>query len=258
MYVLVLVSGVVDPRKPLPRSPDLAGLLEARRMHPLLSPFDEAALELALKLRDADPSVQVSALLASCGAQDPLLRTVAGHRLARTLALDVEAFPVWDGWAVAVALGEAVAALTPQPDLCLIGREFGDFDDGTVPVAFAHRMGVWYASQTVGVAALPDGWAITRQHGGRIQRVQAPTGSVAGVTNDASNRLRHPLLKNVMAARQARFDPMTPRTPEAATLQAGEVRDATPPPRTDPCEMIGGSPREQATALLQRLRAWMT
>lgn len=257
MHVLVFVGAIVDPRKPLPRTPDLAALMQARLAHPLLSPFDEAALELALKLRDADPTVEVSALLAAHGPQDPLLRVLASHRLAHTAGLDVRGYATWDAMALAAALAHAVAAWPTRPDLYLIGREFGDFDDGTVPAALAHQIDAALASQVLGIRATSGGWCVTRQRAGRVQEVEMASGLLAAVTNDAANRLRHPLLKNVMAARKANFELLSPPPPPHADLQVIHVDDATPPPRSEPCEMLAGPPPDQARALLDRLREWL-
>jgi len=64
MNVLVLISGIADPKWPLPPQPDATALQIHASRYAVMSPFDEAALELALKLRDADPSVAITAVVA--------------------------------------------------------------------------------------------------------------------------------------------------------------------------------------------------
>ena len=61
MNVLVLLSGIADPKWQLPEPVTETSLRTQRASYPLLSPFDEAALEVALKLRDADEATKIFA-----------------------------------------------------------------------------------------------------------------------------------------------------------------------------------------------------
>jgi electron transfer flavoprotein beta subunit len=98
MKILVLLGGVADIRFPLhPLSLSAEGLIEeggnARR---LLGPFDEAALELALKLRDKRPETQLEVLLLGGANSDNLLRAVAAFRPDRLQRLDLVPACPWD------------------------------------------------------------------------------------------------------------------------------------------------------------------
>lgn len=57
MNVLVLISGIPSGR--LPPLADATSLPAHALRYPRLSPFEEAALELTLKLRDADAAVRI-------------------------------------------------------------------------------------------------------------------------------------------------------------------------------------------------------
>ena len=65
MNIAVLLAGIVDPKWPLQGLHLGAGGVVAGddKLPGKLSPFDEAALETALKLRDADPDVNICAFL---------------------------------------------------------------------------------------------------------------------------------------------------------------------------------------------------
>jgi len=226
-------------------------------MYPQLSPFDEAALESALKLRDADPSVRISALVAAASAQDPLLKHVASFRLDQVSAFDSTRWPAWNSAALAAALAARVQALAAPPDLVLLGREFGDLDDGSLPPTLAHALTWTFSSLVLNLAAAADGGVLLlRQQGAVQEHRQLALPLLAAVTNHARNRLRHPLLKNVMAARKMDFAlSALQEAAEAPALRLTGAAPATVAERSSACRMLGGGAaaqaRELATLLLR-------
>ncbi len=256
MNVLIILSGIADAKLQLPRPVSAETLQALRASHALLSPFDEAALELGLKLRDADPTVQLTALVAASTAQDKLLQHVASFRLDAVLAYPVQQIPAWNSHTLASGLSSFVQAQTGSPpDLVLMGREFGDEDDGGVPTATAHALGWPLVSQAMHVQhAAPGLLHILRQFGTVQEVLSQATPAVAAVTNHARNKLRHPLLKNVMAAKKMQFtlQPL-PQDTAAHTLTLASVDQASAPERTEQCQMIAGDVSTQARALAQLL-----
>lgn len=253
MNVSVLLAGVLDPKHPLPPVTDISSLLQARASHPVLSPFDEAALETALKLRDADPSTEISALVLATSDRDPLLRTVASFRLDRTVGINVAGLATWDAMAAAQALASAVRAHTPKPQLVLMGREFGDGDDGSVPAALAFALGMPYASLLLSLKVQDHQTNLLRQGTSGLERWRLALPLVASVTNDPQNRLRHPLLKNVMAAKKMAFT-LTDLPLQAPRVHLASSNAAAPAQRASDCEMLAGPPAAQAVALAQMLQ----
>ncbi|WP_157896714.1 electron transfer flavoprotein subunit beta [Acidovorax carolinensis] len=251
MNVLVLLAGIADPKWPLPASLAATTLDTQRATYPLLSPFDEAALELALKLRDADASVQIRALVAASSAQDPLMRHVASFRLDQVCAFDTARWPAWNSAALASALSSWAQKLTPAPDLLLMGREFGDQDDGSLPSTLAQAL-AWPLSTLVLEATAESGSSVRllRQQGAVQERVRKDLPAVAAVTNHARNRLRHPLLKNVMAAKKMVFELTDlPDGPPPPALRWAGTALASAPARTTACRMLDGDAAAQARAL---------
>ena len=260
MNVLVLLAGIADPKWPLPAGLAATTLAAQRATYPLLSPFDEAALEIALKLRDADPTVQISALVAAASALDPLLKHVASFRLDQVNAFDTARWPAWNSAALAAALAAQLDTLAAAPDLVLIGREFGDLDDGGLPVTLAHALNWAFSSLVLEVAAAEGGGVqLLRQQGGGQERQRRDLPLLAAVTNHARNRLRHPLLKNVMAAKKMAFAllalPVPPEADAAPALQLAAAALATVPERSTACRMLDGDAAAQARALATLLLA---
>lgn len=255
MNILVLVCGIADPKYPLPRNIDASALASLRAAHTLLSPFDEAALELALKLRDADPAVHLTALVMATSATDPLLRTVASLRPDLTLGIDIKGLPIWDGGGLARACANAVSQLELSPTLVLIGREFGDCDDGTASASIAQALCMTYAKLVLSVAITDGHIHAVRQNGARQERVQMPPSALASVTNDARNKLRHPLLKNVMVAKKMNFNMMALSETALANVQLTTVAAAPVRARASTCRMLPGDAKAQADALVELLLA---
>jgi electron transfer flavoprotein beta subunit len=249
MNLLVLISGVADPKWPLPRPTDAAGLAAHVDKYALPSPFDEAALEIALQLRDADPAVTITAVVAGT---ERLARKVAEWRLDGVHRLGAPGIQALDASMYAKALAAAVQPLVGPARLVLTGREFGDWDDGSVPALLARNLGLRHVPLALGAQKAGDDLAVTRQRGATFERVRLAGPAVVSVTNDARNRLRHPLLKNVMAARKAAIATLD-AGPSVATLQATAFAEASPPVRSAACRMLTGSLEEQARALAQAL-----
>lgn len=251
MQVLVFLSGIADPKRELPSTINEATLTAQRANYPLLSPFDEAALEVALKLRDADPSISIRALVGTHGQDDTLLRHVAGFRLDQVEGFDLTRWPAWNVAVLAAGLASQVAALPTPPDLCLIGREFGDLDDGSLPAALAAALNRPFASLALELKSDAGALVVTRQQGTALEQHLVRLPAAAAITNHPRNRLRHPLLKNVMAAKKMRFEHLdlgaavSDRTPQLRGVAAAHV-----PVRQAACRMLGGDPATQARELI--------
>ncbi|MDI3305812.1 MAG: hypothetical protein QJR07_01825 [Acetobacteraceae bacterium] len=260
MQVVVLLAGVVDPKWRLDGLALRPGttLVEETGLPRKLSPFDEAALETALKLRDADPAVTVTAVLPGGPESDPLLRAVSAFRPHRAFRFHNEAMSLWDPREAVRLLGEAVAAATERPDLVLMGREFGDGDDGVLPPALAEAKG-WRFCGLAHAVSLVDGEVVLRRTRGpreEMLRLQPPV--LASITNERGNRLRHPLMKNVMLAKREPVQ-VTVSSAAAATpaLALRSIATVPPPQRGgSACRILAGPIEAQVEELAAYLRRY--
>lgn len=240
MRILVLIAGVHDPKWPV--SADAVQENGAPDDHRIMSPFDEAALEMALRIRDKHDGASLVVRVA--GGQ-------AGLRIARAAAAlsvdDIACFAVgrpWDQQAVATAL----APLCDGADLVLTGREFGDMDDGLVPPMLAARCGMAFfgRAQVVEIKTLAT---FQRELGAESQSFVLNRPALVSVTNDRRTRLRKPLMKNVMMARQAKIAQFTLPVRPGRQLSLVGVKGAAGGRGSTDCAFIGGAVAEQAAAL---------
>lgn len=237
MNVLVLIAGVLDPKWPV--APAGNGLPPQPDDRVVLSPFDEAALEIALKIRDTEPATTLRAVVTG---SDKLARAVAALSIAEvaTLRLSVP----WDQGAVAAEL----AQLCDGAEVVLIGREFGDLDDGLVPPMLAGLLDMPFFGRVQAVEKA-DPLRLLREAGDMAESLPLTVPMVASVTNDRRSRLRKPLMKNVMMARQAKIDTVAVEPAESGALILAGVRERSGARTATQCRMIEGSPPEQASAL---------
>lgn len=242
MKVVVLLAGVEDPKWPV--MPE--GVLGEASEHRIMSPFDEAALEMALRLRDADPSVSIAARITGGAAATRIARAVAALNVSDVATLTV-ATP-WDQAALARSLAPYCAAA----DLVLIGREFGDCDDGLVPPLLAELLEVPFFGRVQAIET-EGGAAFIRETASESERLQLSGRLLVSATNDRRTRLRKPLMKNVMMARQATIAELGCHGGVSSILALeGVMPRASGRDRTD-CVMLPGTLSDQAKALADLL-----
>lgn len=242
MNIVVLIAGVHDPKWPVSTDAVMAGASD----HRIMSPFDEAALEMALRARDAVPATSIAVRVAGGGASTKMARAVAALRIDDLATLELE-LP-WDQAATA----QALAPLCREADLVLIGREFGDFDDGLVPAMIAGLLGRPFFGRAQTIEA-GRGVRLMREAGSYAESLSLSGSLVASVTNDRRTRLRKPLMKNVMMARQAEIGTITAETVPGTGLSLCGLRPCSNSRAGTDCAMLGGPAHVQAQALANLL-----
>lgn len=242
MNIVVLVAGVHDPRWPI--APEAAATESAENR--IMSPFDEAALEMALRVRDADPATTIVVRIAGGDASTKIARAVLALNIA-----DVATFAAERPWDQA-GLAQALVPLCAGADLVLLGREFGDFDDGLVPSALAGLLGLPYfgRAQTI---AMTGAVSLMRENGADAERVTLAGPLVASVTNDRRTRLRKPLMKNVMQARHAGIGRIDVTAVPGAGLSLNRLQAASSTRAAVTCAFLDGRVEQQARSLADLL-----
>ena len=256
MKILVLLAGVADIRFPLhPVSLNSESLIQEQGSpRRLLGPFDEAALEVALKLRDARPDTQIDVLLLDGCNSENLLRSVAAFCPDSLRCLQLEPCQPWDARQTAAQIGGLIKRDYLAHDLVLLGRELGDLDEGSIAVLLARRLGrPQLAMAQFGQWQDAQLW-LMRERGTCEEWLKVDQPLLASVTNDRRNKLRHPLLKNVMQAKRMTFTQVTASAPTRAGLSLSQLETAPLIARGGQCRLLSGDVTEQAAALIGWLK----
>jgi electron transfer flavoprotein beta subunit len=264
MEILALLAGIVDPNARLTDA--RIGRLsfgdetgdETRR----LSPFDEAVLETALQLRDLDAATRITAVVVGTKACDRLTHAVAAFRPNLAMRIDIASSAFADPAAAVVPLGGLLCGQPedgiPHPDLVLIGREFGDCDNGALPAYVAEATGLRFVAQIQQIRPEGDRLRLTRTRGGEEEYILLAPPLMASMVNDRGNRLRHPLMKNVILAKREPVRVLaSARGDERTAIRLARAGSAPLLERRTSCRWLQGTVDEQADALATLLRAEM-
>ena len=135
MKILVLVKRVEDPEIKIRVRADGKGI-ETDGMKYVVNPFDEIAVEEALRIRDAQTGEVVVACVGPKDATQQIRTTLAmGADRAVHIVSDQDTDPNQDTQALATLIGEE------KPDLVLLGKQSIDDDMGQTAILLAETLG---------------------------------------------------------------------------------------------------------------------
>ncbi|MDP6501643.1 MAG: electron transfer flavoprotein subunit beta/FixA family protein [Dehalococcoidales bacterium] len=225
---------------------------------PVISPFDENAVEAALRVRDARGG-KITALSLGPNLQRDVVKKPLAMGADELVLLEDEAFAEGDSYSIAYALAMAIKKIG-EYDLILCGRQSADWDGGQVGSGIAELLGIPSVTLAKKIE-IGDGKA-------KIERVTADGYEVVEVSLPAlvsvSNELgepRYPAIKGIMAAKRKEPAVWGPGDIGVDASQIGaEGRKAKlvklfQPVKEGECELIEGeSPEEAGVNLALRLR----
>lgn len=256
MRIAVLIKQVIDPESPASTfRVDKTGLAPAHYpgVSQVMSPYDEQAVEAALRLREtADADVIVAISFGGRGVLT-VLRTALAMGADEALHIADEAAPNAGPWRTATLLAMALERMGPF-DLILCGRQAADTDAGVIGLWVAALLGIPAVTFAKDVSVVNGDLRVVRVLSDGLETVAVASPALATVSHEIGTP-RKPSLKAVRAARDK---PMT--IWEAAELAAVPSEERVQrrrlyvPPREGVCEMIEGkSAADKAVALARRL-----
>ena len=243
MKVLVPVKRVVDYNVKVRVKADGTGV-ETANVKMSMNPFDEIAVEEAVRLREAGAATEIIAISVGSAQCQETLRTALAIGADRAILVEttVEAQPL----AVAKILKAIVAK--EQPGLVIMGKQAIDDDSnqtGQMLAALLNWSQATFASKVkVGGNALE----VTREVDGGLETISVNLPAV--VTTDLRlNEPRYVTLPNIMKAKKKPFETLTPDVlgvdvaPRLKTLKVQE------PPKRSAGQMV-----KSVAELVQKLK----
>jgi electron transfer flavoprotein beta subunit len=260
MHIVVLVKQVPNPEVAASqfRIDDARKAVEpVAGVALVMSPFDEQALEAALRVRDASAAARITVM--TLGPESA--RNVLKHGLAmgadHGVLLCDAAFDAADSRGIARALAAAIRKLG-SVDLVLAGRQAADDDAGVVGTGVAAILGVPVACYAQDVCVNESTLRVERVLDDGIEIVEAPLPAVVTVSNELGEPRKPNLRETMRAARK----PLIAWNAADLALDAGLLRARRivkrvyVPVKDTHCVWIeGGDAAVQAAALVERLRA---
>jgi electron transfer flavoprotein beta subunit len=206
------------------RSIDTAGIKY------IISPYDEFALETALRLKDAQGTGEVVAItVGEAGAAEQLRSALA---MGADSAVLLKGQTTLDGLATARALAAEIRE--QAPDLVLLGMKAVDFDQQQVAPMLAELLDM--PCITVAASIEMDGSSVVahREIEGGVEVVEAPTPAVVSITK-GDYEPRYPSLKGIMAAKKKPLQEKDAQLGESRI----EIRELTLPAERPAGRIIG-------------------
>ncbi len=200
MKILVAVKRVVDAYVKIRVKPDQSGV-DLQNIKMSMNPFDEIAVEEALRLRDIHDVSEV--VLVSIGS-DPVQETLRhGLALGADRAIFVRADQAFCSLNIAKILQKIVD--DEQPDLVLMGKQSIDGDNNQTPQMLAALLNWPQATYASNLSIIDNQLHVTREidSGSETLCVQLP----AIVSTDLRlNEPRYASLPNIMKAKRKPMD----------------------------------------------------
>ncbi|MBI4304480.1 MAG: electron transfer flavoprotein subunit beta/FixA family protein [Chloroflexi bacterium] len=261
MNIIVCCKQVIDPEAP-PASfkIDAAAnkVIPPPGVPPVINPFDENAVEAALKIKDAKGAT-VTILSLGTG----LLREVVKKPLSMgadgLVLLEDEAFAGGDSWSTAYALAMAIKKLG-QYDLILCGRQAADWDAGQVGLAIAEILGLPSVTLARKIDVSDGKARVERVVPDGYEAIEVSLPALVTVSNEIGVP-RYPTIKGIMAAKRKEpvvWKPADIGVDPSKVGAAGrriKLNKLFQPVREGKCEVMGGeTPEEAAINLALKLR----
>ncbi len=243
MKVIVAVKRVADYNVKVRVRPDNTGVdLDNIKMS--MNPFDEIAVEEAVRLKEKGMATEVIAVSCGTAACQETLRTALAIGADRGILVETDA----ELQPLAVAKLLKALADKEQPQLIILGKQAIDDDcnqTGQMLAALARRPQATFASKLEPSA---DNITVTREVDGGLETLKL--GLPAIITTDLRlNEPRYATLPNIMKAKKKSLDTVTPEqlgvdvAPRLSTLKA-----------TEPAKRGGGMKVPDVATLIEKLR----
>jgi electron transfer flavoprotein beta subunit len=255
MKILVLVKQVPDTATQVKVATDSRGI-DPTGITWIVSPYDEFALEEALRIKEKRGPAAVEVVAVTVGPEraKEALRSCLAMGADRAIHVNDPLFEAADTLAGARAL--AAVAKLEQPQLVLAGRQAIDDDMGAVGAQVAELLGWPCLSWIMDEAIAEDASKVRagRQVEGGLEVFELPLPCVLSAQKGL-NEPRYPTLKGIMGAKKKEIKDL-----KAADLGLGEVTrelevvalEALPP--RPPGRILTGEPKDMARELVRALR----
>jgi electron transfer flavoprotein beta subunit len=260
MNILVCVKQILDPALPPAKfkvDPESRQVIPPEGIPPVMNPYDEQALELALRLKEKNGGRVVAI---SLGGKEAL--SALKHALSLGaddgIALSDEAFAGSDSFSTAYILSIAIRKIGIY-DLILCGRQAADWDEGLTGPILAQQLDIPVINLVKDIEPANGKLRLTRVIKGGEQVFAVSVPALATITNEAPQP-RLPTGWGIISANRKQIPVWNAGDIGVDLSRVGSkaarrrLTDLFVPERKRNCEIIGGeSVSEAAGKLVRRL-----
>jgi electron transfer flavoprotein beta subunit len=243
MKILVPVKRVVDYNVKVRVKADQSGV-ELANVKMSMNPFDEIAIEEAVKLKEAGVATEIIAVSIGVTQCQETLRTALAMGADRAIlvetALDVQP--------LGVAKVLKAIADKETPHIILLGKQAIDDDSNQTGQMLAALLGWSQATFASKVAVTGDKAEVTREIDGGLETVEVKLPAI--ITTDLRlNTPRYATLPNIMKAKKKQLDVFTPESLVVDVAPRLKILKVVEPPKRK-----GGVMVADVAALVDKLK----
>ncbi|MEN9426949.1 MAG: Electron transfer flavoprotein beta subunit [Pseudomonadota bacterium] len=204
MKILVPIKRVVDYNVKIRVKADQSGV-ELANVKMAMNPFDEIAVEEAVRLKEAGKATEIVAVSAGVAQCQETLRTAMAIGADRGILVESDA----DLQPLAVAKLLKALVDKEQPQLVILGKQAIDDDSNQTGQMLAALLGWPQATFASKVEVGGDGVQVTREIDGGLETLALPLPAV--ITTDLRlNEPRYATLPNIMKAKKKPLETVKP------------------------------------------------
>ena len=258
LRIIVCMKQVIDPEAPASAfqvDTEAKRVIPPKGTPPVLNPFDENALEAALRIKDTQ-DVRIIVLSMGRNLAKPVIIKSLAAGADELILLQDDDFEELSSNATAYVLTEAIRKAGDH-DLILCGRQAEDTDAGQVGSGIAELLVIPVITVARKIETGNGKVRIERLSSDGYEVVEAVLPVLVTASSEIGE-LRSPSLKDILAAQKK---PTTVWSARDLGLDHSQLKSANlcrlfiPPRREANCEIIGGDSGEEAgTNLAIRLR----
>ncbi|MGC1464832.1 MAG: electron transfer flavoprotein subunit beta/FixA family protein [Pseudolabrys sp.] len=204
MKILVPVKRVVDFNVKIRVKPDGSGV-ELANIKMSMNPFDEIAIEEAIRLKEAGKATEIVAVSIGPAQASETIRTALAMGADRGILVKAE------GTVEPLAVAKILKAIVDaeKPGLVILGKQAIDDDSNQTGQMLAALLGWSQGTFASKLAIDGDSVTVTREVDGGLQTVKLKAPAI--VTTDLRlNEPRYASLPNIMKAKKKPIDEKTP------------------------------------------------
>jgi electron transfer flavoprotein beta subunit len=252
MKIVVCIKQIIDPE--IPPAKFRIDQLNKRvvpppGVSPVISPFDEQAVEAALRIKEAGGG-KITALSLGLNLLPNVVKKALSMGADELILLDDGAFAEGDNRSTAHALAMAIKKIG-EYDLILCGRQAADWDAGQVGLGISEILGLPSVTLARKIEIVDGKARVERVIPYGYEVIESPLPALVTVSNELGEP-RFPDVKGIMAASKKQPIVWKPADIGLDSSQVGLAGRCTSlvklfqPVREGKCEIIEGETPEEA------------
>ena len=257
MKIIVCIKIVLDPEMPASSfkvDSDTNKVIPPKGTPPVLNPFDENALEAALKIKD-NTGASITILSLGKSISKPVIRKSLAIGADSLILLEDDSFEELDSYSTANILANAIRKIG-EYDLIICGREAADTSAGQVGLGIAEILGIPSVSLASKVEFVDNKLRVERVLAYGTETIGLSLPALVTVSGEIG-ALRTASVKAIMDAQKKPLmvwnaTELGVNQPQTRKINLQKVFQ---PVHQTKCELVtADTPEEAATNLARRLR----